>query len=78
MEQRHPLYSWRKARPEGLQSLAAAQEALGVSASLLSRYERGTRWPSAKRAVELERITGINRAVFRPDIFGEPADRSAA
>jgi len=77
-ENQHPLYLWRKSRPEGLQSLAAAEEFLGVSASLLSRYERGTRFPSPRLAIRLELLTGISRAVLLPEIFGDPVDRSAA
>lgn len=48
-----------------------------VDKSTVLRWERGQVTP--KRAIEIERITGISRHELRPDIFGPaPAEGAAA
>jgi DNA-binding transcriptional regulator YdaS (Cro superfamily) len=64
------LRMWRESLPEGRRSYVAAAKLLGVSAPQLYRYETGQRAIAPRRAREIEKITGIPRAVLRPDIFG--------
>ena len=62
------LYDWRMSLPKP--TLAEAAKLLGVSEAQMSRYEAGRRRIAPERAIEFERVTGIPRAVLRPDVFG--------
>jgi DNA-binding transcriptional regulator YdaS (Cro superfamily) len=62
------LRNWRLGLPNP--TLEAAAAMLGISGAQMSRYEHGLRQIPARRAAEFETITGIPRAVLRPDIFG--------
>lgn len=65
----HPLTTWRESLPESERSFATAGRILGVSASMVYRYEKGLRRIPAEKAIRFEAVTGISRGVFRPDIF---------
>lgn len=64
------LLDWRRNLPPPMRSLEAAAAMLNLSISQLSRIERGERRVAPERVPELEAITGIPRAVFRPDVYG--------
>lgn len=68
------LRNWRK---KVKLTQADAARLLGVTAAQISRYEAGKRQIAPERVVEFEKITGIPRAVLRPDVFG-PARETAA
>lgn len=63
------LRDWRKNLPRDKRSLEAASKLLGISSTQLFRYERDERRVAPDRVLDFERITGISRAVLRPDIF---------
>lgn len=46
---------------------------LGVEPSTVTRIIRGERKPSVDLVKRIESLTGISRAVLRPDIFGDAA-----
>jgi transcriptional regulator with XRE-family HTH domain len=73
METVHPLRSYRR-RAELSQS--ALGEALGVSKSLISRWESGTRSPRLPEIVAIERLTG--GAVTANDFLTSPVEASVA
>lgn len=68
------LHDWRMSLPTP--TLAAAARLLGISESQMSRYEAGLRQVAPERVVEFEKITGIPRAVLRPDVF-DPDETAA-
>lgn len=47
-----------------------------VDKSTVLRWERGRITP--ERAIEIEAVTGISRAILRPDLFGSPAETTEA
>lgn len=51
-------------------TLKQAAELLGISEPTVWRYETGDRLVSPERATHVSKVTGIPRAVLRPDIFG--------
>jgi DNA-binding transcriptional regulator YdaS (Cro superfamily) len=44
--------------------------AIGVSQPAVGYWVNGAFQPSAKKAIQIERVTGIPRAAIRSDIFG--------
>jgi DNA-binding transcriptional regulator YdaS (Cro superfamily) len=62
------LRRWRLSLPNP--TLEEAAKLLGISPQQMWRYENGERQVSPTRAAEIEAITGIPRAVLRPDVFG--------
>lgn len=67
----HPLTVYREER--GLSQREFAEEA-GLSKWTVTMIETGKRAPSPKLSVRLEALTGVPRAAFRPDIFGQAAE----
>ena len=45
--------------------------------SLVSHYKNGTKVVSPKRAIIIEKLTGISASILRPDIFGRNIKKSA-
>lgn len=62
----HPLKNWRA---EQSLTQAEAGKLLGLSRWTINQIEKGAYKPSASTAKDIATATGIDRAVFRPDIF---------
>jgi DNA-binding transcriptional regulator YiaG len=43
---------------------------LETSRANVTRWEEGTRKPSPQKTQQIEAVTGIPRAMLRPDLFG--------
>jgi DNA-binding XRE family transcriptional regulator len=62
----HPLRNYRVVH--GLTCADLAKK-LGIAEPTLRSFENGNRTVSAELAVEIEKLIGIKRAIFRSDIF---------
>ena len=70
----HPITSYRE--QHGMSSAELALK-LGVKRAMVDHVENGIRKFSAERAMEIERATGIPRAVIRPDLWAETQPAAA-
>jgi hypothetical protein len=61
------LAAWRKSNKK---LGAEVADELGITQATWSRWESKSRRVPAERVADVERVTGINRAELRPDIFG--------
>ena len=62
------LQNYFSDKPHGAK--AALARDLGITKTWLSMVISGRALPSANLCIEIERRTGVNRAVLRPDLFG--------
>ncbi|RMD51378.1 hypothetical protein D6827_02340 [Candidatus Parcubacteria bacterium] len=51
-------------------TVSALAEVLKVSAAAISSWRYMRAKPSAERAIEIEKLTGMPRELIRPDLFG--------
>jgi transcriptional regulator with XRE-family HTH domain len=65
-----PLRAYREKKRLSQEDLAAL---LGVSRQMVGMLETGERGYTAEMAVLIEEKTGINRVMFRPDLFRKRA-----
>jgi transcriptional regulator with XRE-family HTH domain len=65
-----PLRAYREKKKLSQEDLAAL---LGVSRQMVGMLETGDRQFTAEMAVLIEEKTGINRVMFRPDLFRKRA-----
>lgn len=66
------LRKWREQLPEGLRTLEAAGNLLGVTGVQQYRYEHDLRRVPPEKVLAVSAITRIPPEVLRPDIFGPP------
>jgi len=66
----HPFRRYRNKQNLSQEQLA---EKLGVSRQMVGLIEAGDRRVTAENAIEWERVTGIQRALLCPEIFGRAA-----
>ena len=65
-----PLRAYREKKNLSQEELAAL---LGVSRQMVGMLETGERQFTAEMAVNIEAKTGMNRVLFRPDLFRKKA-----
>lgn len=70
----HPL---RRYRDQNDLSQADLAEKLGISRQLVGLIENGEREVTPENARDWEKIIGIAKQQFRPDIYGEPHSERA-
>lgn len=70
MKKQHPLRAYRKARKMTAEQLG---KVLGFAAPTINSFENGNRTIMAEDAVKIEKLTGINRAQLRPDLWAKAA-----